>query len=62
MGHANHSVASRYPHQLARQLAEDAAKLDAYLSGAAAGKVVPLPTGAHSGAQQAETASLSEAG
>jgi integrase len=60
MGHANHSVANRYRHQLAGQLVEDVAKLDAYLAGATAGKVVPLATGAHPGAQQRETASLSE--
>jgi integrase len=47
MGHANPSVANRYRHQLEGQLAEDAARLDAYLSGAAAGEVVQLPTGAH---------------
>jgi integrase len=34
MGHSNPSVANRYRHQLAGQLAEDAARLDEYLSGA----------------------------
>jgi integrase len=40
MGHSNGSVANRYRHP--QQYAEDAARLDAYLSGAAAGKIVPL--------------------
>lgn len=40
MGHSNGSVAGRYRHQLAGQLVEDATRLDEYLSGAAAGKVV----------------------
>jgi hypothetical protein len=56
MGHANHSVASRYRHQLEGQLAEDAARLDAYLSGATSGKVVQLPTGTHTGTQREEIA------
>jgi hypothetical protein len=55
MGHANPSVANRYRHQLDGQLADDAARLDEYLSGATAGKVVRLPTGAHPGAQEAKT-------
>jgi integrase len=42
MGHSNGSVASRYRHQLAGQLADDARTLDAYLTGSAAGKVVTL--------------------
>lgn len=42
MGHANPSVAARYRHLLPGQLAEDAARLDEYLSGATAGKVVSL--------------------
>jgi len=42
MGHANHSVASRYRKQFEGQLAEDALTLEAYLSGAAAGKIVTL--------------------
>jgi integrase len=42
MGHANPSVANRYRHQLAGQLADDAARLDEYLRGASAGKVVPM--------------------
>ncbi len=55
MGHANSSVANRYRHQLEGQLAEDAARLDAYLDGAGAGKVVALPTGTHTGTQDAQT-------
>lgn len=55
MGHANPSVANRYRHQLEGQLAEDAARLDEYLSGAVAGKVVALPTGADPGAHDAQT-------
>jgi integrase len=42
MGHANPSVQARYRHQLDGQLAEDAARLEAWLAGAAAGKVVAL--------------------
>jgi integrase len=42
MGHSNRTVSARYRHQLDGQLAEDAATLERYLSGAAAGKVVPL--------------------
>jgi integrase len=42
MGHSRGGVASRYRHLLPGQLAEDAAKIDAYLSGATAGKVVAL--------------------
>jgi hypothetical protein len=55
-GHSNPSVANRYRHQLDGQLAEDAKRLDEYLTGAAAGKVVRLATGAPSGAHRAETA------
>jgi integrase len=55
MGHSNPSVANRYRHQLEGQLAEDAARLDEYLSGALAGKVVALPTGTQTGTQAAET-------
>jgi hypothetical protein len=40
MGHANHSVSRRYRHP--SQYAEDAARLDEYLSGAEAGKIVKL--------------------
>jgi len=40
MGHSSGTVASRYRHLLAGQLAEDGAKVDAYLAGATAGKVV----------------------
>jgi hypothetical protein len=53
MGHSNPSVANRYRHQLERQLVEDAKRLDRYLRGAAAGKVVPIATGAQTGAQGA---------
>ena len=42
MGHSNRSIAARYRHQLDGQLAEDAARLEEYLAGAAAGKVVRL--------------------
>jgi integrase len=42
MGHSNPSVANRYRHQLDGQLLEDAATLEAYLSGVKAGKVVAL--------------------
>jgi integrase len=45
MGHANPSVQARYRHQLEGQLAEDAARLEAYLAGLQAGKVVMLATG-----------------
>jgi integrase len=40
MGHSSGSVASRYRHLLPAQMAEDARRVDAYLAGAAAGKVV----------------------
>ncbi len=40
MGHSNPSVANRYRHP--SQYAEDAARLDSYLSGAEAGKIVKL--------------------
>jgi integrase len=63
MGHSNPSVASRYRHQLAGQLVEDAARLDAYLTGATAGKVVAIgATGARSGAHALESAPLSQTG
>ena len=42
MGHANPSVQARYRHQLEGQLAEDAKRLEAWLAGTAAGKVVAL--------------------
>lgn len=42
MGHANPSVAARYRHQLDGQLAEDAKRLEDYLTGSKAGKVVTL--------------------
>jgi site-specific recombinase XerC len=38
MGHARSGVAGRYRHLLPAQIAEDAAKLDAYLTGARVGK------------------------
>jgi integrase len=42
MGHSNPSVQGRYRHQLAGQLAEDAATLTAYIEGTKSGKVVTL--------------------
>jgi integrase len=42
MGHANPSVSARYRHQLEGQLTEDAGRLEAWLAGTAAGKVVRL--------------------
>jgi integrase len=42
LGHANHSVGRRYTHAFESQFASDAARLDAYLDGAAVGKVLPL--------------------
>lgn len=39
---ANYSMRARYTHALEAQLAEDAQRLDDYLRGAVAGKVVPL--------------------
>jgi integrase len=42
MGHSNPSVAGRYRHLLPGQLAEDARRVDEYLAGAVAGKVVQL--------------------
>ena len=54
MGHSNPSVANRYRHQLEGQLAEDADRLEAYLAGSVAGKVVPL-TGAFRGASEPQT-------
>ena len=56
MGHANPSVANCCRHQLEGQLPEDAARLDAYVAGAITGKVVQLPTGAHTGAQEPKAA------
>jgi integrase len=43
MGHSNPSVAGRYRHLLPGQMAEDAKRVDEYLIGAVAGKVVELP-------------------
>jgi integrase len=62
MGHSNPSVANRYRHQLEGQLAEDAARLDVYLVGASDGKVVQLPTGAQSGAREAQTRLATQSG
>jgi integrase len=42
MGHANPSVQARYRHQLDGQLAEDATRLEEWLAGSRAGKVVAL--------------------
>jgi integrase len=42
MGHAARGVAGRYRHLLPGQLAEDARRLDEYLAGAVAGKVVSI--------------------
>jgi hypothetical protein len=54
MRHPNPSVQTRYRHQLEGRLAEDAQRLDEDLTGAAAGTVVSLSTGA----QKAATASV----
>lgn len=62
LGHSNPSVANRYRHQLKGQLAEDAWTLEAYLSGTVAGRVITLPTGAHTGAHQAHTGLAAESG
>jgi hypothetical protein len=40
MGHANPSVQARYRHQLEGQLDEDARRLEEWLAGLRAGKVV----------------------
>jgi integrase len=61
MGHAQNTVGDRYRHRLRGQLADDAARLEEYLNGETA-EVVPLPTGAQTGAQEAEAASLSGTG
>jgi hypothetical protein len=37
MGHSDHSTPGRYRHQLEQQYAEDAARLDQYLTGAQTG-------------------------
>lgn len=42
MGHSSGSVASRYRHLLAAQVADDAKRVDEYLAGATTGKVVAL--------------------
>jgi integrase len=44
MGHADGGVARRYRHQLEHQLREDAERLEAWIAGAIAGKVVAIPT------------------
>ena len=61
MGHSRTGVASRYRHQLRGQLAEDARRLEEYLTAEAA-QVVALPTGARTGAKAPQTASLSGTG
>jgi integrase len=48
MGHSAPGVAGRYRHLLPGQLAEDAKRVDQYLSGAAAGKVVEIKRAATS--------------
>ena len=42
MGHAAPGVAGRYRHLLPGQIAEDAARVDGYLAGSSAGKVVEM--------------------
>jgi hypothetical protein len=54
MGHANPSVANRYRHALPGQLGEDARRLQVYLTGATAGKVIPL-TGAQGVHERVQT-------
>jgi integrase len=56
LGHASSSIGRRYTHSIEGQLTEDAKRLDEYLSGAVAGKVVAIATGAPTGARRAETA------
>jgi integrase len=55
LGHARKTTGDRYRHRLHGQLSEDAKTLDAYLNRSKA-NVVALPSGAHSGAQQENTA------
>ena len=62
MGHANPTVQARYRHQLPGQLEEDARRLEEYLSGATAGKVVAIVTGAQTGAQDTALRSTERAG
>ena len=50
MGHSSGGVASRFRHLLAAQIAEDAQRLDAYLAGSTAGKVVSFEWKKASGA------------
>jgi integrase len=47
MGHADTSITGRYRHTIDGQLAEDAKRLDEYLAGAIAGKVVALKEAAN---------------
>ena len=61
MGHAGTTVGDRYRHRLRGQLAEDARLLEEYLRGDVA-EVVELPTGAQTGAQDAQAPSLSGTG
>jgi hypothetical protein len=61
MGHAGTTVGDRYRHRLRGQLAGDAKRLEEYLQGDVA-EVVTLPTGAQTGAHEAQTASLSGTG
>ena len=61
MGHAQNTVGDRYRHRLRGQLAEDARRLEEYLNVEAAA-VVPLSTGAQTGAQEAEAALLIRTG
>src|SRR5205085_992594 len=42
MGHSARGVEDRYRHLLAGQMAEDAKRVDEYLAGAVAGKIVDL--------------------
>ena len=61
MGHAHNGLGDRYRHRLRGQLAEDAKRLEEYLRAEPA-EVVTLPTGAQTGAQEAQAASLSGTG
>jgi integrase len=56
IGHARHTVGRRYTHQLRGQLAEDADRLERYLT-REAGVVVPFPTGASTGAHHERASS-----
>ena len=61
MGHAGTTVGDRYRHRLRGQLADDAHRVEEYLRGEGA-EVVPLPTGAPTGASEPQSASLSQLG